>query len=775
MLLRIQVRVDLALQANWNERDAAWQAAHQVATEFVAANADVPRISLVYLQDALTTLSHAEALRDESILDPRDAQPQDTAAALFRQAVARLDQVADQIESTLAVQANRNSADELSTAQLLALTNHVALEKARCYLGMATLVADDERRARIDALTRLEGQLQDLLNKIPASDSLWWQAQLLRSQCLRLAEQTAAAAAIWQQVSAAEVPDDQRPAWWREQIRLAIDGNQTDRLWQQWDSIAPWLSRDPELDLAIVELFLFEAAHADPQQQAPWQQRAAQAIESIAQTHGEYWSRRANLVVAQRAPATSDTTHGDLVLRLIDELLRKNEAAEAIRLLDLSAARTAESKDSDTAANLSFRAAEIAETQNDHQSASDRFRLLAAAFPDHPRAAEAHLLAIWNLAQILSADRASMDQYVQLLQSHLQRWPQSQTSAEAASWLAPVLRYRADYQGALETAARVPATSQFFAAAVATAQSASLDWVLSIPDPAEESGQPGRQQTAQQIVDLLKDWHASIGDADPSAESGQSAPNAVLELRFLIAQIELAYLPVDLVPTEQEFDRLATSADQLGDAALTKRARSFVALCRSAISGRPAEEQIDLSAIVGTRWWFRAWQRFAMLSSGTGLAGLMLQVSDSTDFATVEWPTPEDELAWRLAAADSRWAVGDRRLAKREFEAILADHPRSLTAYQMAGRRLSDSSDSEDLQTALEIWRLVAARTPPYSEPWFEAKYSVARTLVADGESAEAEKMLRFLKTVPPGWSGSTRANEFEQLLQQVQAELDGQ
>ena len=82
---------------------------------------------------------------------------------------------------------------------------------------------------------------------------------------------------------------------------------------------------------------------------------------------------------------------------------------------------------------------------------------------------------------------------------------------------------------------------------------------------------------------------------------------------------------------------------------------------------------------------------------------------------------------------------------------------------------LEISGDHPDVRSrALGQWRRLAASTPPHSPAWYQAKLNVARLLVADGQSGDARTMLRYLKAVPPGWSQSPLAPEFEALLAEL-------
>jgi hypothetical protein len=142
----------------------------------------------------------------------------------------------------------------------------------------------------------------------------------------------------------------------------------------------------------------------------------------------------------------------------------------------------------------------------------------------------------------------------------------------------------------------------------------------------------------------------------------------------------------------------------------------------------------------------------------------MLSIAaNSSDWAE---QMPESErIAWRLAIVESRWRIGQREDALADLEKLEADYPRSLEVRQSIGQLLVDATDPKARELALRTWRAIAAGTSAQSDLWFEAKFRIAQLLATGGAEEEATKMLRFLQAVPPGWSQSRRAADFDKLL----------
>jgi TolA-binding protein len=755
----VQTRVARAVSIAPSQRTQAWQDAHAAAQEFIAKNPDHPRIVLVALQDALTWLAEGELRRREWELQP-DPTVQQQAAATLRRASQELANVQRQIDQALSRGAVRRGAGELQPAELLALSNHAAFEIARGFQNIAALFAADDRLNRIDALTKVDGQLAELNGKVPREDPLWWRIQLLRSECLRMLGQVAEAAALWSGIPPAEVPEAIAAAWWSEQIRLALAGNDPDRMVRRLSEVGTRYQTDADLSLALVELFLAESnRQTDARETERWQQRASQLLQSIQTHHGDYWARRANLLVARLAPSSERLASTDLILRLASELLKKNEPDEAVRILDLAAQRATESQPPTAAADLSFQAAAIRQRQRQHADAADRFRLFAAAYPDDARAPEAHLAAIWNTAQLVGDDPDRLNQYAGLLREHLQDWPESATSAQAALWLAPLLLRGGQFEEALAVLTIIPRGSPSLESAQPLARQAALRW-LRCANGGDAASPRSTQKIADTILGYLKRW------TDTGSNSPENAPPGVLAAQFLQTQIDLAFRDDQVDPAIETLQSL-TAESHGGQIPFADEARMLLALCLATRDDPAGTAQLKLGDADSAELWLRAWRRLANDANRQSLSRLIIAAAQENPDALTSFPE-ELQLQWRLAIAESYWRVGEKTRGLAEFQQAIRQFPRSLAARIALARTAGSSAEPEHQSLALATWRTVAAGTRPQSDEWFEAKYQVARLLLESGNRDEAAKLLRYLKTVPPGWDGSSLKPLFEQLLQQT-------
>ncbi len=451
-------------------------------------------------------------------------------------------------------------------------------------------------------------------------------------------------------------------------------------------------------------------------------------------------------------------------MELVDERLRKNEPDEAIRILDLASTRAAESQKPAVAVELAFRAATLQQQRNNYADAADRFLLLAAAYPDDDRAAESHLAAIWNTAQLVGQKKRPLQQYVDMLGSHLEKWPNSPTTAQAAIWLIPILVRQGQFEQALATATKVSVGSQLFEQAADFARQASLQWLRKASDEDD-----GPAKLLPGMCDRLTAWIQSESNATTAAT------RSIVELQLFQLEIQLAYSNPNVDSIGKNLAQVSAAIGQSGSGlgTLGDEARLFLELC-SAAQGRDPKidsgnAKLTLDDLDSAELWMLAWQRLRNSENQARLAGLLISLVEA-NASTLGKFSDTRQFQWRLAVAESRWRIGQHDQATAEFQNLIAAFPQSLSARTSLARLASESHDASDLELALSTWRTVANGTRPQSDAWYEAKYYVAKLLLQTGQRDEAEKLLRFLKAVPPGWEPSKLKNDFETLLLAVGA-----
>ncbi len=100
--------------------------------------------------------------------------------------------------------------------------------------------------------------------------------------------------------------------------------------------------------------------------------------------------------------------------------------------------------------------------------AIERYRTLARRDPNHPRAGEAHRLALLCMADSLRASppanrSALAESYERLLREHLSDWPRDASANEVRLWLGQLLAARRDWAGAAKVLQQREPSSAGFA------------------------------------------------------------------------------------------------------------------------------------------------------------------------------------------------------------------------------------------------------------------------------------------------------------------------
>ncbi len=758
VLQLIQTQVAKAAGLSLEQQPAAWSVARQTLDEFLQKNSEHPRREVLIVQNGLTLFARGQSLRQEWDLDNSRSDLKSLAAQILRDAVRELD-AADRLIADLLPQRQRQRApDELSTAQLMALQSNVQFQLAQCYLNSALLYGDDEKSARVDALTQIEERLDQLRRRVQPDDPLAWQILALRMECQRRLGRVAEAEAIGAAVDEKAIPADARGEFWTERLQVALGQNKVEDAIRWLPQVASFYATNPKLCLSLVELFLTMAAQSkDESERQTWQQRADQTIRVLETYHGTYWTRRANLLLLKNTSATQRTSSGELIVRLADELLRKKQPDEAIRMLDLAGSQASADDHPPAAAQFAIRAAQIQQQRGQFQDASDRFRLAAAAFRDQPEADDAHLSACWNLAQLIPQQPELLENYINLLREHLASWPNENTADQAAIWLVPLLARQGKWLEALNAAVRVrPLSTDFGKAAELACSAATAE--LARASQAEPDQLASR---AKEIEQALTDW---IARADAGSATDNGAAVGQLQLTRII--IALTYLGRDSPSAARDLEQLWQGSAELA-APWRENARAWQALCRTA-SGETVPET-EVGELTPASWmnWLAVAESLRNDKNRTSLAQLIVKQYSRIADALAKGDSG-NFVRWQIAEAEGLWEQGFRDQAVEQFSELSAQHPRLLDVQIRFASMLARDSSGAWSEKAIGLWRAIGAGSQPRSEVWFSAKFELARLLTQQEKLDEAEKILRYLKTVPPGWEQSALKHDFEQLLAEI-------
>ncbi|MDA8563832.1 hypothetical protein N9L06_05205 [Mariniblastus sp.] len=127
------------------------------------------------------------------------------------------------------------------------------------------------------------------------------------------------------------------------------------------------------------------------------------------------------------------------------------------------------------------------------------------------------------------------------------------------------------------------------------------------------------------------------------------------------------------------------------------------------------------------------------------------------------------------SAADAltKLAKSESPEVEKVLNTLVEERPRDV-AILLAQARVSARLGLEDrpvrVEHPLALWRGLARRLKPETDQWFEAKYNVARLLVAAGEKEKAAQLMNYLAALPAGWSKSSFVRQLNDLQRSIQS-----
>jgi tetratricopeptide (TPR) repeat protein len=223
--------------------------------------------------------------------------------------------------------------------------------------------------------------------------------------------------------------------------------------------------------------------------------------------------------------------NGDLTVLVTtaENLVYAGRLQEAARAYDAAATAARAEGDKSRAFDLALTAGAIDQRRGNLAGAIERYRKLAEAAPDHPKAPQTHLQAAWVTGQLHGKQS---DRYCTLLSDHLKRWPDAKTADDARMWLGTALRELGQHEAAAElfrhvrpeATAHTEAVHQFYVCTLHV-----LRQLLADKKSPEEYARGAIEQFEQWITGNEKRWPERLTPAQREA----LIATASLRLEFL--------------------------------------------------------------------------------------------------------------------------------------------------------------------------------------------------------------------------------------------------
>ncbi|HEX4143816.1 MAG TPA: tetratricopeptide repeat protein [Pirellulales bacterium] len=773
----VRTLAEHALAVPADSRAPIWQEISATTADFQRHHPQNPRVLLVRMQSALALLARAELTRQEAEIGNASSHSTDEVRAEIRAAIVALKQLDDDLAGEIRRRTRpvEAAAGLLGNAEVASIEANARYQLARGFRNQALAYpadSDDRLNAFSQAI-----ELLGPLSKSPDDDPLAWPSRVEEVSCLRQVGQLAEATRRLAELETSKPPRQYQRRLRAEAIRLLLAKG---RLAEALNTAGPAVDDDDagaaDLDFARLEVLVGlwqraasqgaggRAADAEGEgagakadaQRTPeqWQRLAIEQVQHIEKVHGPYWMRRAETLLASALAtnAAQQPAGGagnlDSAARAAASYWRAGQIDDALTMYDKAARQAAESGQTDKAFELASTAASIQNQRKQFRDAQKRFDQLATALPKHPRAAEAHLAAIYNQAAAAAAegkqsDEAVLTEYRQMLERHLSTWPQTPSAGQVAWWLGRLYEHEGQWSEAKATFRRVPPEHPQYAAAVEGAARA----YQRLLDRARTAGKPD-PQTAAEAVEWLRQIIGQSIDKPERAALGRQAT-------LWAARFSISDLPSGAGDAE---DLLKQALAGAADAPADWQGAANLLLVSALVERGRYDEAAALLGKVGT-------------GSPDDLLALLERLIVATAQAT---PAERQKLAQfeqqallALDAQKSRFdKAGQRRLdvarlrtlvdagqhkpALALAEKLAVKYPDEGSVQEDYARLLGQSTDPAQMRTALARWREIAERSRAGTPRWFRGQLGMAQMQLALGNRAQARAIVRIVEASYP-------------------------
>ncbi len=757
--------VDHALQSLPDDRDALWNQALAIVEELLRVRPNQPRRVLLEVQLGLVRLARGELMRQEAEVLAGSEQRWEKARDELRAAVNDLQSAKETLVAELrkANLSKRSEPGRFSANELLSLERNVNYQLARSFRNQGQCYpprSDD----RTNSLRQAVEQLQPLA-EADFDDAVAWQSRLDEVICERLLENYPAAARRLAALDEREPPPRIAAGARAEAIRLALArGQLREALALLEEGRAITGEHFADLDYACFETYAAAWRAADKakatEQAAQYQSQAAELIQEIDRRHGPYWSRRAETLLAGNVSASSGPKDVAVLLRAAESFYRAGEIEQALSTYDQAARQAAEAKQTDAAFDAAYTAAVIEQQAGHHRQAAERFRRLALAAPEHAKAGGAHLLAIYNHAQAAKDEPATADDdYLALINEHLQHWPEEASANQARLWLGKLQERRSDWAAAIDAYRGIAVDDPHYAesaAAIARCYQAALAELQAAGKPTADAA----EQAGRYFEELLTGGRDRLPERFSPVERLAALAAAELYLQYGEGRYDRAerILAAALEASPDAPDEWRSEVEGLLVFALAGQGRREEAAARlkQLAQGRPQQLLLLVEGLGKIA-------RQSAPAVRRELAELELQAAELLRAQRSDL-SADDRKAFDLAYAQALATAQRRDEALKLLAGLAEASPRDGTVQEAYAQLLLDGADKTSWQAALTRWRAIEKKCRTGSDRWLRSMYSQALALERLKQKPQALQLIKLTAAQHPALGGPELKAKFLEL-----------
>lgn len=765
---RSRTYVEQALDQLPQQRGPLWrQALDALADAAPTAKAQGSRRLLLDVQAGLVHLAQGELARQEAEIAGSPDPSMEAARTELRAAVAALDNAEEHAAEALrrANQTKQVDPRDLDASELLALRRNVGFQLARAFRNQGQSYPP-QSSDRANSLRQAAEKFASLTGG-ETPDDVTWRSRLDEVACLRLLEDFRAASARLAQLASLDPPPSVAAGVLAEQLRLALAMHRLADAVRAADAARDSAEPTADLDFACLEVSVevwraASEAH-DREQSLAWQDRAASLAGQIEQRHGPYWGRRADVLLAEGIGGGGENL--TVLVRAAESFYRSGQVDRALAAYDRAAELAATSKQPDVAFDEAYTAAAIEQERGRRRQAAERFRRLALSAPAHPKASEAHLLAIYNSAQAQNdpapdEPSPSVGDYRALLDEHLQRWPTAASANQARIWLGRAHEHAKKWADAIAAYRGVTPDDEQAAAAVEAVAHCYKQWLAELA-AADRPTLGVATDAARYFEGLVMSPRGELPERWSQTQRVAATSAAALWLQYT-DEFERAerLLSAALAGADDAPGAWRATARSLDVFAVAAQGRRDEAAKRLGELVDGAPEQL-LLVIEGL-------SRIAARATPTvrrELAALQLQAAElvrsKREALSVAQRRALDVAVFRGLAAAGR--LDEAVEAARQFAAA---SPRDGAAQEEYARLLIDAAD---WSAALAAWRGIQQKCREGSDRWLRSAYYQALALKRIGKPAEAARLIKLTEGLHPELGGPELKARFHELLRESQ------
>ena len=385
--------------------------------------------------------------REEATAASKAAEGNEKRSVFFLdRAVERLAQLRKAVDERMA----DRTIPPAKAQELLAIQQQIDFQTALVWRSLA-LGFERESDEQLECLHRA---LQGLtpLAALGGTGPILVQCRLEKAVCLRLLHELDAAEETLNSVLKPRetLSEIERIQAFAEGIRLALAQGKVEQA-IRLSEIEPH-DANPDFDLARLEAYLSRwklASKADQEQSKPLLDRVLEFSRRMERLHGPYWSRRAQMLVAECMKSETPGEFG-VYVKLAENAFHQEQFDDAVRYYDLSSAAAEQSGDAASAFRFALIAASVESRAEHDQAAQKRLRDAAIQWADQEQAPDAYLFGLEQLQNSVENKESPSADFTAGLVEFAKTWPQSPHHGEIARKAAVLLEKEGQYRQAFE-------------------------------------------------------------------------------------------------------------------------------------------------------------------------------------------------------------------------------------------------------------------------------------------------------------------------------------